>query len=195
MNVEQRADALRDGGVKRHQSHGEFLDVRDIHFGEVAHQDAGEGDAHDQKEGEVIRGQGDVFDLGDKEAPQEEIGYGSQQNQAGKVDARQSELDQIIGDFHPEEAVHIFEQLQTPGYRFQEKSEVAQYGDQEGVMKRQGAHPEKDLQAVAESPLVGQLHAGVAEKGTKGQDFQSHPDKDAELGRGVVDPGRLDPVQ
>ena len=88
MDVKDGADALRNGRMKGHQSHGQLLGGVDVDLGEIAHHDAGEGDAEDQNQREIIRGERDVAHRGDDDAPHRQVDHGGEQHDAGQVDRR-----------------------------------------------------------------------------------------------------------
>ena len=60
MDKEQGADARRHHGMKGDQPDGQLLDRGDVGPVKIPHEEPGDADSQDQKEGEIIRGQGNI---------------------------------------------------------------------------------------------------------------------------------------
>jgi len=54
--------------MKRGQTHCEFFNVDDVYLGKIPHEDAGSGDAENQKKREIVRSQGNIFHMGIKDS-------------------------------------------------------------------------------------------------------------------------------
>jgi len=134
---------------------------------DIAHKDTAERNAENQKQREIIRCQRNIFSRSNKKSAQKQVADRSDQHKAGNVNIRQAEFECRINDFHAEETVDIFDQLNQKGHRLDKKSQMAKQHGQQGVMESQSADPQKNFQLISQAARFFQLHAGVAEQGPK----------------------------
>ncbi len=66
MDEKHCVDPCRNRRPEGDQAHGEHFDGGHIHFGHIAHENSAKGNAEDQKQREIIRSDGNIFDLANK---------------------------------------------------------------------------------------------------------------------------------
>jgi len=168
---------VKDGGnTSRHdrlegsQAKSKLLNGNDVHTRaeDVAHQDAGEGNADQEEEREVVVGQGDVIHRFDQETAEQQSHQADENQRIGHVER------QLRGGMEGK-AVKCFQRMDRERYRYQKKAHMPKQNDQHTVMKENAEEPKPA------SGSIGQLRArldaglGVAPEGTEEDDLHEHP--------------------
>jgi len=188
MGVKGRIKGLLgQGRMQRDQPHGQILDGNHVHLDHVAHPDAGQRDADEQEQGEVVLKQGNVADLGVEDAPRQQEEQTGQKQGVGLVQQRQADL---------HDGIEKFRLFHEHGHRLGEKAQVPDEDDEEGIMEQQREQPQPFRRAVGDlGTVLLQLDRGVAEQRPEGQHFEQHAHHDARSLVGIIPRAVFDPGQ
>jgi len=102
VGIEQpgQVEITKARGTEGEQPHSEVLHPHHVGLVDVAQQQAGHGDARDQEEREVVRGLGDVAYLRVQEAATDEEAKRYQQQRAGHVNGRETDVEETVDGLH-----------------------------------------------------------------------------------------------
>src|SRR5208337_327867 len=178
MDEENDPDPFRYDRLKGNKSHGELLDLEQVHPDKIAGKNARRSDCKEEKKRKEILRKRYVAHLRDDQPSDQQVGDRRHKNQIGDVDAGKPDL---------ENPVKSFNVMNEKGHRFGEKAQMPYQNDQEAVVEGKPCEPEPFFPLVEDFGSFLRLEFGIPEKRAEKEHFQDHPAHDLRFGDRIVE--------